>query len=173
MKLFISVLLCLSLSMAFGAKKRPGLFDAVKAGDKKSLLRFLEKRGRVNAKRKGKTPLMIATRYDKLDIAKILIGKGVNMLIGKGANMNIKKKSTGQTALHLAIKYKHPSIALLLIDHGAFVNERTSCQAYSYPDDTAHWTPLHLAARSGQVKVVQQLLKAEALVNTMDLTKHF
>ncbi|GMT49081.1 MAG: hypothetical protein IEMM0008_0620 [bacterium] len=160
MKLFISVLLCLSLSIAFGAKKRPGLYDAIKAGDKKSVIRFLKKRVNVNAKRKGKTPLMIATRYGKLDIAKILIEKG--------ANINAKDKSTGQTALHIAIYNKHPSISLLLIDHGAFVNVKGTFRKYFSSNDTAHWTPLHLAARSGQVQVVQQLLKAGALVNTMD-----
>ncbi len=160
MKSIISVLLCLSLSMAFGAKKRSGLFEAIKVGDKKSVLRFLEKRGRVNAKRKGKTPLMMAARYGKLDIAKILIDKG--------ASINAKEKSTDQTALHIAIYNKHPSIALLLIDHGAFLNVKGTFKKYSYSNGTAHWTPLHLAAQSGQVKVVQELLKAGALVNTMD-----
>ncbi len=160
MKLFISVLLCLSLSMAFGAKKRSGLFNAINAGDKKLVLRFLENGVHVNAKRKGKTPLMMAARYGKLDIAKIFIDKE--------ANINAKDKSMSQTALHIAINHKHPSVALLLIKKGAFVNERPSYDVYTYPNSTAHWTPLHLAVRREQVKVVQRLLEAGALVNAMD-----
>lgn len=58
----------------------------------------------------GSTPLMIATTFDKTDVAKALIEAGADLQI---------KSNDGSTALHTAAFFCRPEIVKALLDKGA------------------------------------------------------
>lgn len=62
----------------------------------------------------GATPLHDAATTGKLEIAR--------MLIGKGAPVNLKDKETGATPLHQAASWGHLEVVELLLEKGAELN---------------------------------------------------
>jgi len=126
------------------------------------------------------TPLCLAIREDKFDAAVLLInsaGVDVNLgggifgspmhlavvklevwvvkkLLMRGADVN-KPDVDGNTPLHLVMNVfsknaqKCTSICELLIAHGARANIKNN----------DNWAPLHIAARKGQEKGIQTIIK--------------
>lgn len=130
----------------------------------------------------GDTPLHVAVRYNKLDIAAMLIEKGAGLeardnngrtpllnalnciserpeiamlLIDKGANPNARDKITGNTPLQNAISNRNESLAELLITKGAKVNGAPGSE----------YSPLEIAAAQALRNTVELLLKKGASVN--------
>jgi ankyrin repeat protein len=87
----------------------------------------------------GKRPLMVAAENNNLKAAKFLIGRKVNLDVAD---------SHGATALHYAIRNKHPATVELLLKAGAKTNEQPQ--------------PLLLAVDRNQIEIVKLLLAANA-----------
>ncbi|WP_312399048.1 ankyrin repeat domain-containing protein [Chryseobacterium sp.] len=74
--------------------------------ERKNIFNYLLNNGAdVNKECDHQTPLMVAARYGKAEMGKILLKKGAN----KNA-----KNSKGETAKDFSAKYKHPEFATVL-----------------------------------------------------------
>jgi ankyrin repeat protein len=95
----------------------------------------------------GETPLMTCAATGSAD--------AVRTLIARGADVQAKEPSQNQTALMWAALERHADVVQLLLEHGA--------------DSRAHtkkgFTPLHFAARSGDIESAKALLAAGLDVN--------
>jgi len=89
------------------------------------------------------TPLHWAARFERVEIAR--------MLIKAGANLNMQDKWY-QTPLHWAASNERAEIVRMLIDAKANVNVQ----------DEDDWTPLHYAANNRRVEVARMLIDAGA-----------
>ena len=128
------------------------------------------------------TPLHVALKNGRMEIARILLGNGadvnyqgyrctsplnialrcgftdlVRLLLDHGADLNASDVQ-GQTALHKASLQGHIEIAKLLLERGANVKSRGDV-------GQAGWTPLLCAAQAGHLEIVQLLLDHGADVN--------
>ncbi|KOS04939.1 ankyrin [Flavobacterium akiainvivens] len=67
----------------FGLVKEYGnntpLAIAIMKGDTETVKKFIEYGADVNEKSNGMTPLMVAARYNRVDIIKLLLDKGANL----------------------------------------------------------------------------------------------
>ena len=97
----------------------------------------------------GETPLMTCAKTGNAD--------AVRMLIEYGAAVNVKEPSQNQTALMWAAAERHPDMVKALVE--------------SHADLKAHskqgFTPLHFAARVGDLESVKLLLAAGVDVNLL------
>ncbi|HXD73023.1 MAG TPA: ankyrin repeat domain-containing protein [Vicinamibacterales bacterium] len=126
----------------------------------------------------GDTALMMAARTGKTS--------ALNVLIESGANVNAKESWGGTTPLMWAVSERHPDAVKVLLDHGADVHARSNFVAPAngrgfegrtpVRDDAKQkveefasgWlTPLHLAAREGDVASAKLLIAAGADVNAV------
>ena len=82
-----------------------------------------------------------AARYDRVEIARMLMGADVNM-----------QDIWNRTPLHVAAQFGSVEIAQMLIDAGADVNVQTNSGR----------TPLHRAAFYGYVEIARMLIDAGA-----------
>ncbi|XP_023314366.1 ankyrin repeat domain-containing protein 27-like isoform X1 [Trichogramma pretiosum] len=91
---------------------------------------------------RGETALHIAAGVGCIEI--------IQLLLDAGAHVNLPTRSEGRTPLHLACQNEHPSAVKLLL-----------ASANCNPDakDHSRDTPLHLAARSGSVRIVEMLVR--------------
>ena len=96
----------------------------------------------------GETPLMTCARTGNAD--------AVRRLIEGGAAIDAKEPSQNQTAMMWAAAEKHPGVVKALIDAHADPNARTK-QGFS---------PIHFAARVGDLESVKLLLAAGVDINT-------
>jgi ankyrin len=96
----------------------------------------------------GETPLMTCARTGNAD--------ALRLLIEGGAAIDAKEPSQNQTAMMWAAAEKHPGVVKALIDAHADVNARTK-QGFS---------PIHFAARVGDLESVKLLLAAGVDINT-------
>ena len=92
------------------------------------------------------TALHIAVRYNQLAALKILIRAGAFL---EAKTNDYYSKYDGFNALHLAVIYGHWDVARALLGAGIEINSRTSTRGF---------TPLHLAARYGDVGNIIELL---------------
>jgi ankyrin repeat protein len=124
----------------------------------------------------GWTPLLLASRWNHIEIAKLLLDRGadvkakdnwgdtplhrasrynrieiVGLLLEKGADMGAKNR-WGQTPLHLASENNNIEIAKLLLDAGADVEAK----------DNDGWTPLHWASARNYIEIAKLLLERGA-----------
>ena len=113
----------------------------------------------------GRTPLHIASRGPYEDI--------VQLLLDHGANLSASD-DFGENALHQAsFSTEGQGVVRLLLDHGLDVNARSNYiwqplhKIWEWSDSKG-WTPLHYAAESACVEIVQVLLDHGANVNTPD-----
>uniref|UniRef100_A0A8C8A1X9 Ankyrin 1 n=1 Tax=Oryzias sinensis TaxID=183150 RepID=A0A8C8A1X9_9TELE len=128
---------------------------------------------------KGFTPLHVASKYGKVDVAELLLERGanpnaagkngltplhvavhhnnldvVNLLVSKGGSPHSAARN-GYTALHIAAKQNQVEVANSLLQHGASANAE-SLQGV---------TPLHLASQEGRPDMVSLLISKQANVN--------
>ncbi len=126
------------------------LFEAVKKGDGQRVKELLEKGAKAEVKNKRKeTPLCLAVRTNKNEIAQLLIAKGAEI------NAECEYIGRGETLLHSAASRGSKEIAEQLILKGVDVNAT----------DEKGSTPLHEAATR---ELAELLLKKGANPNTRD-----
>eukprot|EP00039_Didymoeca_costata_P028864 m.22350 g.22350 ORF g.22350 m.22350 type:complete len:627 (+) comp7391_c0_seq1:295-2175(+) len=107
-----------------------------------------------NSEFQGVNALHVATRADRLDIAKYLIEE-------IGVSVNSTRLNDGMTALHLAAVRGNEDMVKLLLTNNADV-------ALSENSDTL--TPLHIACWNGSAKIINYLLdSAETLASKKHL----
>jgi ankyrin repeat protein len=153
------------------------------AGKTEVLRLLLESGGRDVAMRPPEplvaAPLILATRYGRIDCVQVLVGAGVGLPVADAA---------GRTALHLACWFGHTEIAKFLLQSGApfdvvDASQRTPLHYaswFGHPEivdmfvekglrgepvnvgDKNDDTPLHLACEHHWVEVVERLLRAGA-----------
>jgi uncharacterized protein len=122
-----------------------GIYDAAAFGRLERLQRILSMDSSLSSARSpdGFTPLHLAVFGEQDEAAQVLIQYGAD----------VNALSTGEIArvrpLHTAVFVRSPELTAQLLDAGADVNGR----------DGAGFTPLHSAARSGDVALVQLLLE--------------
>jgi ankyrin repeat protein len=89
----------------------------------------------------GFTPLHLAAYFDRLEVARLLLGRGADRNAVAFNEMRV-------TPLHSAVSARHRDMVGLLLAHGAS------------PNAVQHggWTPLHAAAGAGDEAVVDMLL---------------
>jgi ankyrin repeat protein len=125
----------------------------------------------------GDTALMMAARTG--------VTEAIELLLGRGAAIDAVETWGGTTALVWAIAEHHPAAAALLIEHGADVNVvskavtgRGRGAEGRAPEDfdpaaepvsygNGGLTPLHFAAREGELEAARMLLAAGANVNAI------
>ena len=131
----------------------------------------------VDLSAKKETPLMLAARFNDVEVTDYLVERGASLemqdgngftpihhaamggkprnilrLIELGADVskeNAYADTCETSSIHLAAENGHTEAVQLLLEHGAHVSE------YS----TERWTPLLLAAKNGHLEIMQLLLK--------------
>ena len=179
------------------------LHAAVAAGHKKVVTRLLsEKHNALNCHDySGRTPLHEAVRKNDLTIVNILLDKHSQMVKFKCkhwqevdetllsweelAEYNADVCHCGYTPLHLAARYGHLEVAILLIKKGARLDERDCTGATPVHVAACHKhanfiggnlniktsngsTPLHSAAACGAVEIIDYLLYKKASLTATD-----
>jgi ankyrin repeat protein len=127
----------------------------------------------------GDTALMLTARTGRMD--------AIRVLLDRGADVDAVENWGGTTALTWAIAEHHPAAVRLLLEHGADVDRRskavpqrrggrgvegTAPVAYDpeqLPASYANggFTPLHFAAREGELEAAQALLAAGAEIDAI------
>ncbi|RCV41022.1 hypothetical protein SEVIR_9G100400v4 [Setaria viridis] len=96
----------------------------------------------------GDTPLHLAAKAGKLEVAQLLIDRALAWPQDKKSPLIMTNKA-GNTALHEAVRNRRAAVAVALLDadpsRGHDLNERME-------------SPLHMAAREGLVQVVQKIV---------------
>jgi ankyrin repeat protein len=120
------------------------MFRAIDLGDAKGVMTLLEEDpallevAMVSWHRE--TPLIHAAARGKLEIVKLLTGKG--------AHIHATTWLDGKTALHCAAERGHEKVVAYLLENGAQVGQQ----------DGGHYTPLMYASEEGHIRVVLLLL---------------
>jgi ankyrin repeat protein len=96
----------------------------------------------------GETPIMTCASGGSTE--------AVRALIARGADVNAKEPSENQTALMWAAADHHPNVVQVLIERGADLQAHTR----------KGFTPLHFAAREGDLESARLLLAAGVNVNS-------
>ncbi len=146
------------------------LYLACLNGNAQVVEKLLKAGADVNApSSEGETPLMTVARSGHVEPAKVLLAHG--------ADVYARETWHRQTALMYATAESHPEMMLLLIDHGALVNDQDGVQKWarqvtSEPRDkwlpTGAMTPLLFAARQGCVECAKILIEHGAEPNASD-----
>ena len=179
------------------------LHAAVAAGHKKVVTRLLsEKHNALNCHDySGRTPLHEAVRKNDLTIVNILLDKHPQMVkfkckhwqevdetllsLEELAEYNADVCHCGYTPLHLAARYGHLEVAILLIKKGARLDVRDCTGATPVHVAACHnhanliggnlniktlngSTPLHSAAACGAVEIIDYLLYKKASLTATD-----
>jgi serine/threonine-protein phosphatase 6 regulatory ankyrin repeat subunit B len=120
-------------------------------GNLKAVQALVHHGANLNLKEKeyGRTPLLQATLYGRLEV--------VRWLAAQGANIDVSNRQ-GFTPLHYAVWYSYMDICHLLLSKGATVD--------ALGDEKL--TPLHLAARAGHMEITKLLVHSGANVNATD-----
>ncbi len=170
-------------SFLVGVKDYLVLCYAIKNGLYSMVQAVLECNAYTGLHKKDKATLLcFAIKAGHINIMKLLISKcayvngdeegplfsavdkgytsAVQLLIDYGVNVNIKEGKYGCTALYLASRAGQVQIVKILLEQGAFVNEK----------DNSGCIALHRASygEHSKVEIVEMLLKNGAYVNTQD-----
>jgi ankyrin repeat protein len=123
------------------------LWDAVGEGNIGEVKAHIFHKTDINVKDvDGQTPLHVAARVDRVEMA--------TLLLANGANVN-ETDNYGKTPLFGAARKGSKDMVELLTAHGADINARNK----------DGWTPLHLVARFGQTEAVELLMGKGADIN--------
>jgi ankyrin repeat protein len=127
---------------------KPDLFEACAAGLADIVQRLVQENpSRVNERsHDGWTPLHLAAFFGHSEIARILLDGGAAML-------TISKNNEANLPINAAAAGGRNSVVKLLVERGCPPDARSSDQGY---------TALHLAANSGNVELIEFLLRAGA-----------
>jgi ankyrin len=120
------------------------IVEAIDSGDVNEVVRMLGEHPMLleaSTGLSGGAPLIYAAARGKLEILKVLIGKG--------ANIHATTTNADKTALHFAARGGHEEVAAYLLENGAQVEQQ----------DRGHYTPLMYASEEGHVRVVLLLLE--------------
>ena len=120
-------------------------------GDLEGVVDALAQGGRVAARNRGFTPLLVAAQAGHADIC--------GLLLAHGSDVNEVTLKTKHTALHDAAAIGHEAVVEALLSWGAIVD----------PQDHAGMTPLYLACQEGHLACVLALLKAGASLSMPDI----
>jgi len=135
-------------------EKAKALFDAVQEGNLKQVLALLDGGIDVNCRGAEKfTPLIVAAKYSRLEIARALCDRGAN--VNAVADYNDFSGERGYTPLNCAAWNCDIRMAELLISRGAAVGQA----------DQAGFTPLILAAEKGCEALARILVAKGAAIN--------
>ena len=147
-----AALACLmSVWVVTGAAKAGALIDAVRQGNRASVVSLL-KTSPASVQEMdsdGRTPLHWAAEMENVQAARALLASGADVKARDGY---------GNTPLHVAARAGGAAVAQLLLAHGA----EATVTAYN------KYTPLHLAAWSGNAKIIKLLLAKGADVKAAD-----
>jgi ankyrin repeat protein len=149
-------------------ESRSALIDAVCLRNLEMTTLLIKSRANLDLQDKyhGYTALMSAMHVYNSEFA--------ILLIKSGADVNICSWR-GQTCLHIAAECNYHQYVSLLIDEGAYVNQKTQgsvrllpCEGdlvYKKDEDADGFTPLYLTACSGHVESASILIQRGADVN--------
>jgi len=144
------------------------LYLAVRDGNIEKIKALIANGADVNEKDwRGYTPLHIAAMHNRKGIVEFLITNGANVnrktskktkedfpfdrefeYLELMRKLFISETTVACTPLHFAAKYGHRTIAELLIENGAKIDEKNA----------QNWTPLHYAALGGHTDIATLLL---------------
>lgn len=160
------------------------LHNAIGTGRMEAVNSLLNMRVPLNIRnpRTGSTPLAIAAEFNRVEAARLLLARGVDvelannqgvtplsyaaskghvsiaqLLLDHGAKVGASDRY-GQMPLWQAAQYQHYELAALLLGHGADANSH----------DLRGQSALHLAARTGDIRTLDLLLQAHAEVDAAD-----
>lgn len=139
----IAIRACASLLLLFvsSAAHAVSLHEAIERGDLAGVSRNVNSGADLEkANDSGVTPLVIAALEGKLEIVKLLLKHG-GQVMGRDAK--------GFTALHAACHAGRLMVVKYLLENGAEVNDQNNHDKL---------TPLHLAAERGHLEVVNVLV---------------
>lgn len=143
MKVFLPLLLSLSLNLNFGLNVTPdqALIEACLNGDPRGIEAALSQGAQLEARHTDRdlTPLMLAIYRDHPAL--------VRLLLARGANPNARNH-LGFTPLMMAAAGGQSDIVTLLLDQGAGIDDS---------DESGH-SPLMWAAFWGHIEIVKSLL---------------
>jgi len=133
--------------------KEINLEDSIKNGQLEMVQHYLQQGGSINVRNKdGDTPLILALKFQKWDIAKFLVDQRADVNVP----LDEKQRNRSYTLpLNLAVKAGNLDMTKYLIEHGALINEF----------DNREYTPLITAIDENHFKLVQYLIDSGANVN--------
>jgi ankyrin repeat protein len=141
-------LAALAVVPAFGAEQSEDeveFFRAAQLDASERLKKMLARGVNPNARdANGETGLIVAMRYESLNVARVLMAQ-------KGIDLEAKAPN-GNTALMMAAFRKDKTAVLELLQRGAQVNQKG-------------WTALHYAAAAGSVEIATILLDKYAYID--------
>lgn len=141
--LVVSFTLLCFIPILAASENDSAVFQAANAG-KTQLVAYLLKKGvNINALNEENWNLLhVASRKGHVDLAKLLLGSSPPIHINAQTN-------TGWTALLMAVYINHSDLVRLLIQKGA------NLDLYNQE----RWTAFHIAAKAGNVEILEELLK--------------
>ncbi|MFW5812372.1 MAG: ankyrin repeat domain-containing protein, partial [Alkalispirochaetaceae bacterium] len=125
------------------------IHSAVNRNEPERIQRLLEEEAGLIEERNQQdlTPLLNAAKQNNFDL--------VQLLVEEGADVNAETEVGGLTALRYAIMEGNYLMAEYLIERGAEVN-----QTNEYG-----WTPMHTAARYGEIDIMNMLIEEGAEIS--------
>jgi cytochrome c len=137
----------LALSLVAPVASASEFIDLVKAGDVAAVTSLLDSGTPVDELDGGVTALYVASEGGNVELAQLLVSRGADV------NITVKLQ---RTPLYGAVKAGHADVVKLLLDSGADPNKVAKLQ-----------TPLHVAAETGCLQCVIDLVGAGAEVNAL------
>lgn len=148
--------------------------DAIQQGDVSRVTALLDSDpALLQTQEEAVTPLLRAIYYGKSDVARLLVDRGapvscaeacalgdlalVQRLVDEDASVVHQRTPDGHVPLGLAIFFRHPEIARLLIERGADVN--------AHADNAQRVAPVHAAAAACDHATMRLLLERGADAN--------